>query len=95
MAAAVSRVCRWPTTKNVSCAWKLNGAIATMTPVRPPSTNVARPPMTNMIGTARVTRPASSVAMKQKNWTPVGIDTACDAAEKKASEIPGSPVVNM
>ena len=39
--------------------------------------------------------PASSVAMKQKNCTPVGIATAVDAAEKRPSEIPGSPVVYM
>jgi hypothetical protein len=33
--------------------------------------------------------------MKQKNCTPVGIATALDAAEKRPSEIPGSPVVYM
>ncbi len=51
--------------------------------------------MTKSIGTERATRPASSVARKQKNCTPVGIATAIDAAEKSASEMPGSPVVNM
>ena len=81
--------------KNVSCACRLKGAIATITPVRPPRTNVASPPMTNRIGTDATTRPTSSVARKQKNCTPVGIATAWEAAEKNASEIPGSPVVNM
>ena len=33
--------------------------------------------------------------MKAKIWMPVGIATASDAAEKKPSEIAGSPVVNM
>ena len=33
--------------------------------------------------------------MKTKICTPVGIATASDAAEKKPSEIAGSPVVNM
>jgi len=33
------------------------------------------------MGTEDTTRPTSSVARKQKNWTPVGIATACDAAE--------------
>lgn len=81
--------------QNVSCAWKLKGAIAIMTPVRPPSTNVASPPMTNRIGTDDTTRPTSNVARQQKNCTPVGIATACDAAEKNAREIPGNPVVNI
>ena len=42
-----------------------------------------------------MTRPAASVAMKQKICTPVGMATASDAAENKPSEMPGSPVVNM
>ena len=46
-------------------------------------------------GTDRVTRPASSVARKQKNCTPVGIATAVEAAENNPSEMAGSPVVNM
>jgi hypothetical protein len=52
-------------------------------------------PSTHSIGIDFTTRPASSVAMKQKNCTPVGMATASDAAEKNPSEIPGSPVVNM
>ena len=41
------------------------------------------------------TRPATSVARKQKICTPVGIATASEAAENSPSEMPGSPVVNM
>jgi hypothetical protein len=33
--------------------------------------------------------------MKQKNCTPVGIATALEAAENRASEMPGRPVVYM
>ena len=51
--------------------------------------------MPNSIGIEKMTRPASSVAMKTKIWTPVGIATASEAAEKKPSEIGGRPVVNM
>ncbi|MNV67773.1 hypothetical protein D3C71_1605860 [compost metagenome] len=56
---------------------------------------IARPPAPNSIGTEKITRPASMVAMKTKICTPVGIATASDAAEKKASDICGRPVVNM
>jgi hypothetical protein len=56
---------------------------------------MTRLPKAKSIGKERARRPAASVAMKQKIWTPVGIAIASDAAEKRPSEIPGSPVVNM
>ena len=66
-----------------------------MTPVRPPATKIASAPAANSIGTVSITRPSRSVAMKAKICTPVGIATASEAAEKKPSEIAGSPVVYM
>ena len=66
-----------------------------MTPVSPPMTKMAMPPIPNSIGVEKMTRPASMVAMKTKICTAVGIATASDAAEKKASEICGRPVANM
>ena len=73
----------------------MKGAIATITPVRPPITKVAKPPTTYSIGTVRVIAPASRVAKKHTNCTAVGMATADDAAEKSASVMPGNPVVNM
>ena len=64
----------------MSWAWKSNGASATMTPVSPPITKTASDPAVHSIGTDDTTRPARAVAMKQKNWTPVGMATAVDAA---------------
>src|SRR3546814_20605543 len=58
-----------------------------MTPVRPPATKMASAPVTNSMGTEKITRPSSMVAMKAKICTPVGIATASEAAEKKPSEI--------
>ena len=58
-------------------------------------TKIASPPVPKSIGTEKITRPASMVAMKTNICTPVGIATASEAAEKKASDICGRPVVNM
>ena len=66
-----------------------------MTPVSPPITKTATPPMPKSIGVEKTTRPASIVARKAKICTPVGMATASEAAEKKASEICGRPVANM
>src|SRR3546814_3783511 len=63
-----------------------------MTPVRPPATKMASAPVTNSMGTEKITRPSSMVAMKEKICTPVGIDTASEAAEKKPSEMLGRQV---
>ena len=49
----------------------------------------------NSIGTVTMTRPAMSVARNAKICTPVGITTAWDAAENRASDTFGRPVVYM
>src|SRR3546814_4351745 len=72
--------------KELSCACQSNGTSAIITPVSPPATKMASAPDTNSIGTAKITRPSSMVAMKAKICTPVGSATASEAAEKKRSE---------
>jgi hypothetical protein len=52
--------------KYVSCACQSKGTSATITPVSPPMTKIASPPMANSIGVEKMTRPASMVARKTK-----------------------------
>ncbi len=56
---------------------------------------VEKPPRMNNIGIRYVTRPTSKVAMKQKNWMPVGMAIASEAALNSDKDNPGRPVVNM
>jgi hypothetical protein len=82
-------------TKAVSCACQLNGTMASITPVSPPSTKVKKNPMTYSMGRRKLTLPSHSVPIQAKTWIAVGTATSADAALKKASAMCGMPTVNM
>src|SRR3546814_18536804 len=75
--------------------FQLKGTNDTRTLWRPVAGKMARAAVTIGMGTEKITRPSSMVAMKAKICTLVGIATASEAAEKKPSEMLGRPVAYM
>src|ERR1700676_5796252 len=71
------------------------GAIARMTPVRPPTTKTKRKPTANRIGVSKLSEPSHIVAVQLKTLTPVGPPTSSDAYIKNSCPATGIPTVNM
>ncbi len=81
--------------KCVSCTCQSKGTTATMTPVSPPITKVAKKARIHIIGSRISGVPRQSVPIQAKSCTAVGTATSVEAAEKSASPMWGMPVVNM
>ena len=73
----------------------LSGTAASITPVRPPQTKIAKKPSIHSIGVFTAIRPDHIVAIQQKICMPVGIAIMMLAAVKKLSPSCGRPVANM
>ncbi len=81
--------------KYVSVCCVSAGAIACMTPDRPPIVNMATSDTENIIGTVKWTLPAHMVAIQFKIFTPVGTAMNMVVAENAATETGPMPEVNI
>jgi hypothetical protein len=69
--------------EGVSCTCQSKGTMATMTPVSPPITKVAKKPRIQSIGMCSSGRPFQIVPIQAKTCIAVGTATSVEAAEKK------------
>ena len=71
------------------------GAIAQISPVKPPMVNTKMKPVAHSIGVSKVIEPRHMVATQLKTFTPVGTAISIVAYMKNSCPTAGMPVVNM
>ena len=79
----------------MSCAERLKGTTASITPVSPPRTKIARKPPTKSSGARHPGRPVQSVAIQLITWMPLGTAMPRLAAAVMPSASVERPVANM